>query len=415
MRVFKLLLVLALVVSCKSETKKAEASITNEVPERVEGIENPTTGNSSLPRLSTNDNRLYLSWIEKIDTVATLKYAVQENDFWSDPIVINSGSDWFVNWADFPAIAESNGNILTNFLQKSADGTYTYDVKLNLFNPSSAEASEGKWKKNFILHDDGTQSEHGFVSIRPYVGNSFVVVWLDGRETVGKEHGGGQMTLRAAIVFEDGTIDYDTLIDERVCDCCQTALAIGPNDEIIVAYRDRSEDEIRDISIVRWEMETGWSKPMTIGADNWKIDGCPVNGPSIDANETNVGLAWFTGVEGEGKVNVAFSTDTGVTFGAPIRIDAGDATGRVDIQMISKTEAAVLWMEPNGDDELIQLLKVNIDGSKGEPITISKTNAERASGFPQLELLEDRLYVAWTAVNGEVSTIEMASILTKTL
>lgn len=423
MRFFFHLILLLLIISCKSEAKKDAISTSEAKESKVQNLINLVTRNSSLPRLFANDNRLYLSWVEKVDTVATLRYAVRKNDLWRDPQEIISGSNWFVNWADFPAIAESNGNILTSFLQKSAAGTYTYDVKLNLYTPSSVETLEGKWKKNFILHNDGTQSEHGFVSIRPYVGNSFVVVWLDGRDTVGKHldklnvtgHGGGQMTLRAAIVFEDGTINYDTLLDERVCDCCQTALTIGPQDEIIVAYRDRSEDEIRDISVVRWEMETGWSKPMTIGKDNWKIAGCPVNGPSIDAKEKSIGLAWFTGVEGEGKVNLAFSTDTGVTFGAPIRIDAGNATGRVDIQMISTTEAAVLWMEPNGDDELIQLIKVNLDGSKGEPITISKTNAERASGFPQLELLGDKLYVAWTVVLGGTSTIETASILTKTL
>ena len=413
MRVFKLIFVLALVVSCKSETKKGAISNPTEI--KVKIIENPITGNSSLPRLFGNENRLFLSWVEKVDTIANLKYSFQENGSWSEPQIINSGADWFVNWADFPAIAESNGNILSNFLQKSAEGTYTYDVKLNLFNPSLSETSEGPWKKNFILHDDGTQSEHGFVSMRPYVGNSFVVVWLDGRDTVGKEHGGGQMTLRAAIVFEDGTIDYDTLLDERVCDCCQTAVAIGPNDEIIVAYRDRSDDEIRDISVTSWQMETGWSKPMTIGDDNWRIEGCPVNGPSIDTKEKLVGLAWFTGVDGEGKVNVAFSTDTGVGFGPPIRIDTGNATGRVDIQLISETEAAVLWMEPSGDDELIQLVKVNLNGAKGKPITISKTSAERASGFPQLELLGDTLYLAWTVSEGETSTIETAKILTKIL
>ncbi len=402
MRVFKLILVLALIVSCKSETKKETTSNIDEVSKKIESLKNPISGNSSLPRLFSSENKLFLSWIEKIDTTAFLKYTVRENDSWSEPQLINSGSDWFVNWADFPAIAESNGNILTNFLQKSADGTYTYDVKLNLYN-----STEQSWKKNFILHNDGTQSEHGFVSMRPYVGNSFVVVWLDGRETVGKEHGGGQMTLRAAIVFEDGTIDYDTLIDERVCDCCQTALAIGPNDEIIVAYRDRSDNEIRDISIVRWEMETGWSKPMTIGNDNWKIEGCPVNGPSIDANGTNVGLAWFTGVEGEGRVNVAFSTDAGITFGEPTRVDAGNATGRVAIQMISETEAAVLWMEPSGDDELIQLIKVNLNGTTAEPITISKKNAERASGFPQMQLIDSKIVIAFTKLIQEnSSTIE---------
>jgi hypothetical protein len=394
--------------ACKNVTKSEnEANLASEISTNpVKLLANPVSGNSSLPRLFSNNKKLFLSWVEKRDTVSTLNYSVYENGDWNPSETIISGSDWFVNWADFPAIAENNGNILTSFLQKSANGTYTYDVKLNLYNVKT-----NTWKKNFILHNDGTQSEHGFVSIRPYAGNSFLIVWLDGRETAGKENGGGQMTLRGAIVFEDGSIDYDTLLDERVCDCCQTGVAIGPNDEIIVAYRDRSDGEIRDISTVRWQMDGGWSKPQTLGNDQWKIAGCPVNGPSIDTFENTVVVAWFTVAEKIPKVQVAFSEDTGMSFGEPIRIDAGNATGRVAIEMISKSEAAVVWMEPKGADEFIQLVKVNSDGTVGKPFTISKTSSERASGFPQLQLMGPKIYVAYTYLEPDgSSTIETRSI-----
>mgnify|MGYP003626209928 CR=1 FL=1 len=404
MKIPILCLVLLLLVSCKSETKKKVTGILNS---ELKVLENPSVGNSSLPRLFSNNNKLYLSWIEKKDTVGTLNFSVFENEKWSPTEAVISGSDWFTNWADFPTIATTpNGNILTSFLQKSAGGTYTYDVKLNLYN-----AETNTWKKNFILHNDGTKSEHGFVSIRPYTGNSFLVVWLDGRETAGKEHGGGQMTLRGAIVFEDGTIEYDTLLDKRTCDCCQTGVAIGPNDEIIAAYRDRSEEEIRDISIVRWQTDVGWSKPQTIGNDNWKIAGCPVNGPSIDAYGKSLAVAWFTAADDSPKVQVAFSQDIGETFGLPFRIDNGNTLGRVDIDMISDNTAIVSWMENKGGDTLIQVMKIENNGSKGRPITIAKTRSERASGFPQLEMIGTKIYVAWTNVSKKsVSNIDTAVI-----
>ena len=194
MRTTIICLLLLVLVSCKTESKK---NIPETLPEKVQTFKNPVEGNSSLPRLFSNDDKLFLSWVEKKDTLTTLNLSVFENGSWKASEEIISGSDWFVNWADFPSIAEVNGNILTSFLQKSASGTYTYDVKLNLYN-----AKTNTWKKNFILHKDGTQSEHGFVSIRPYAADSFLIVWLDGRETVGKGHGGGQMTLRAAIVLK---------------------------------------------------------------------------------------------------------------------------------------------------------------------------------------------------------------------
>jgi hypothetical protein len=405
MRLFLPLFFVLLLMSCKSDTKKTDLKRIKKVEPIVRSIDNPVDANSSLPRLFSSTNQLFMSWVEKEDSLSKLNFSIYENGIWIKPQEVVSGTDWFVNWADFPSIAESNGNILTSFLQKSASGTYTYDVKLNLYN-----AATKTWKKNFILHDDGTQSEHGFVTIKPYVDNSFFVTWLDGRETVGKGHGGGQMTLRGAVIFEDGSVQYDTLLDDRTCDCCQTSAAIGPNNEIVVVYRDRSEDEIRDISVVRWEQKKGWSKPKTIGNDHWVIPGCPVNGPSIDALSTNMAVAWFTAANENPRVEVAFSKDIGETFDAPIRIDSGNATGRVDIAMISETEAVVLWMEPSGGEELLQIVKVLSNGKVGERITIDTTSAERASGFPQLERFGETLIVAWTheAKNGK--TIKTAEV-----
>jgi hypothetical protein len=403
--------IVSILASCKSEMKK-EINSSSEVKfEKLQTLENPSVGNSSLPRLFSANDKLFLSWVEEKDTLSILNFSVFENGTWSPAEGIISGSDWFTNWADFPAIAATpNGNILTSFLQKSAKGTYTYDVKLNLYN-----SEKNTWKKNFILHDDGTESEHGFVSIRPYTANSFLVVWLDGRETLGEGHGGGQMTLRSAIIFEDGSIEYDTLLDERTCDCCQTGVAIGPNDKIIAAYRDRSEDEIRDISIVKWHKEKGWSAPQNIGNDNWKIAGCPVNGPSIDSYGNNLAIAWFTAADDSPKVQVAFSQDIGESFGLPFRIDTGNTLGRVDIAMISDTSAVVSWMENKGDDTLIQVMKVESNGSIGSPVTISKTIAERASGFPQLEVLGENVYFAWTDVQGEKSSIKTAVLAIESL
>lgn len=393
------------IVACKNDNSNTSETIEKEIVSQIQPLNFPAPLNSALPRLFSNGESLYASFVTSTDTADVLSYSQFVDDRWGTPETIISGADWFTNWADFPAIASSGGNLLTSFLEKSADGTYTYDIKLNLFQ----EATQS-WKKDFILHHDGTKSEHGFVSMQPYVANSFVVSWLDGRETVGKGHGGGQMTLRAAIVFEDGTIDHETLLDDRVCDCCPTTTAIGSNDEILVAYRDRSEDEIRDISLVKWTRENAWSTPKTIGEDGWKIAGCPVNGPSMDVFNDQVVISWFTAVGDESKVNVVFSEDLGDSFGKVHRIDAGNATGRVDVVMISDTEAAVLWMEPKGTQETIQLVKISNNGTKGNPITVAETSAERASGFPQLERFRESLYIAWTTNLEGIKKINTAKI-----
>ena len=386
------------VVSCKSESKKTPTKQKEE--NKITSLSVPSVLNASLPRLYSNSDKLFLSWVENQDTLSVLKYASFSGTSWSKPQIITSGSNWFVNWADFPSITENSGNILAHTLQKSASGTYTYDVKLSVYN-----AKTNSWKKDFLLNLDGTQSEHGFVSLVPYGENDFFATWLDGRTTVNVPRDKAQMTIRSAIITANGEILEDVLLDNRTCDCCNTATTMTKNGQLVV-YRDRSEDEIRDIYVVR-KVNEKWTKPQPIYNDNWHIPGCPVNGPAIAALENNVAVVWFTAANDDPKVQVAFSDDGGATFGLPVRVDKGNAIGRVDLVMLDKNNAAVLWMEPQGNDTVIQLAKVSSSGSVSTPITITKTESSRASGFPQLEKVKNTLYVAWTSLEEIQPTVKM--------
>ena len=198
-----------------------------------------------FPRLFSNGASLFLSYVTQTDSLSTLYYSEYKDETWQRPIKVSSGNNWFVNWADFPVIAENKGTILINHLQKSAEGTYTYDIKLNIH---SFEVTKNK--RDFLLHDDGTKSEHGFVSMTP-TDSGFFVTWLDGRNTSGGGHNSqdshnkaGAMTLRSASINFQGEITKSIELDNRVCDCCGTSSAMS-NKGPIVAYRDRSKNEIQ--------------------------------------------------------------------------------------------------------------------------------------------------------------------------
>jgi len=419
----KLLFLLGIIVAlsaCKEQTDKKQLKKTEATLHVAKSFSNPTVNDtvvgsqSHLPRLFSNGNTLYFSWVTGQDSMAVLNYSTFDGSDWSPAEEVSEGEDWFVNWADFPVISENSGNILTSHLQKSASGTYTYDIKLNYYNDET-----GKWKRDFLLHNDGTKSEHGFVSILPSSGtDDFFVTWLDGRKTIEndslKGHGDahntiGAMSLRSARIKMDGTIVDRRELDPKVCDCCQTSAAVTANGPIVV-YRDRSDEEVRDISIVRLLGDEQWSKPKTVYRDNWKINGCPVNGPSVSALDNTVAVAWYTAANEKPKIQVVFSNDNGESFGLPIRMDSNDTLGRVDVALLSKTEAAVVWMEMVGDETLIQLAKVDSNGSRGDFITISKTSPERSSGFPQLERVGDTLYIAWTLDTLNGSKVETATL-----
>ena len=402
-------IMILLLVSCKTETSKSEPAVLDNIRHTaIIKIKNPSTLNSSLPRLFSDGENLLMSWIQNKDSIVSLKYSKFNGINWTAPTEIISGSDWFVNWADFPAIAYNNGSILTNILKKSAEETYTYDIHLQLYSKQ-----KNTWKNNILLNQDGIKSEHGFVSMLPYNNDSFFVTWLDGRTLVGVPKENEQMTLRAAFIDAEGEITNDILLDDKTCECCNTAATMTANGPI-VAYRDRSDTEIRDISIVRF-VNGNWTVPKNVYQDHWEIPGCPVNGPAIDSFNDAVVLAWFTAENDNPRIQVSFSENQGETFGLQYRVDNGNAIGRVDVVMLDQNNAVVSWMEPDGIDTLIQILKVSSNGEKNIPITITKTRSERSSGFPQLELVGDRLYVAWTSLEDKKPAIKIVTVLASDL
>ena len=381
---------------------KDEKKTTSSV--EVTQISSPAADSCAEPFLFTDKNGLvYLSWIEKKGKISSLKSSTLSNDKWSAPMTIASGNNWFVNWADYPLIASvGNKNLLAHFLEKSDSAKFTYDVKII----SSADSGKS-WSQPKVLHEDKVKAEHGFVSIIPY-NDQFFVCWLDGRKTANEEnadgHGGhhGEMTLRAALIDKNGNKINEWELDGKVCDCCQTSAAIT-SDGPVVVYRDRSDDEIRDMSIVRY-VNGKWTIPKTIHADNWQIKACPVNGPRIDAIKNNLAIAWFSMRDKKGQVNMAFSHDGGATLRESIRIDEGKPIGRIDIALLDSATAMVSWMEGSS----IKAVKVYSDGKKNSSILIASSSETRSSGFPQMTKSGNKMIFAWT--DDKEKTIKVASI-----
>ncbi len=396
---FYSLLLCFIVVGCSQKKSAIDQS------QSIRSIPSPSKPTSAEPFLFTDsDSTVYLSWIEKSEEKSNLKFSFLDNNQWSEPMTIASGNSWFVNWADYPMIAANGQYLVAHFLDKSGESTYAYDVKL------TTTADKGKtWSEPFILHDDKKQAEHGFVTLLPY-GDNFFVTWLDGRNTVmegmeGMDHHEGHhgsMSLRAAIIDATGKKTNEWELDNKTCDCCQTTAAITTNGPVVI-YRDRSDEEIRDMSIVRL-IDGQWTAPKAIHNDNWKIAGCPVNGPRVAADGNNLVVAWFSAATDTSHVNVIFSMDGGATFGNAIQIDEGSAIGRVDIVLIDEKSAMVSWMEGT----MIKAAKVHADGTIEPSITIATSSESRSSGFPQMTKSGNQLIFAWTDDNEK--NIKVASI-----
>jgi hypothetical protein len=329
---------------------------------------------------------------------------------WAKPLTIAEGPGILANWADFPALFVTKGGLMAAHWLERGQTRAAYDVKLR----TSTDGGR-TWTDAVTPHRDGTATEHGFVSFFEAPGTGAAaglgLVWLDGREMAGGHGAGGQMALRAAMVTAKGQAGAEMLVDGRVCDCCQTA-ATATDTGVLVAYRDRTEAEIRDIVVSR--LENGkWSAPAPVHADRWEINGCPVNGPAIDARGASVAVAWYTAVGNAPKTLMAFSTDGGRTFGAPVRIDSGTTLGRVGVSVLAAGRALVSWIDNTGTDAQFMMREVAAGGPVGAPVVISPMSDDRTSGFPQIAVSGKTVVAAWTHVQRGAPT--KVSVATATL
>jgi len=362
---------------------------------RLTALPSPAGPRSGEPFLASDaTGAVHMTWIEQTgDSTHAVRYARLEGDTWSQPTTVVDHHDLFVNWADYPSvIATPSGRLLVHWLQRSGAGRYAYDVRIAQSTDRGATWSEGS-----VLHTDRSAGEHGFVATWLAPGDSVGAAWLDGRHMTAGEggHGKGAMSLQSVSAAPSGALGVEEPVDLRTCDCCQVAATVTPSGPV-VAYRDRTEDEIRDIAVVRL-VDGKWTSPSIVHADGWHIEACPVNGPALASRGDTVAIAWFTGAQDTARVRVAFSVDGGQRFAAPVRVDGGTPAGRVGIALDQNGDAIVSWLErvPPEDAE-VHVRRVSRSGDMGAPATISRTKAARAAGFPRIVRRGDALLAAWT-------------------
>lgn len=361
----------------------------------------PAGDNAHGPRLAQGpDDTAILSWMERGEGDSTLKFSVLTEGAWQAANTVISDSEMFVNWADLPAVTPiGSGALLAHWLSYTADAPYAYSIRT-----SRSDDHGDTWSAPSSPHTDGTPTEHGFVSL--YTTDAGTgLIWLDGRK-MGNEATGDPvdtgMTLRSATIAPDGSLLDEALLDDLICDCCQTDIAMTEKGPIAI-YRDRTREEIRDIYVARI-VDGQWQPGVPISDDNWHIAGCPVNGPSLDTDGKLVVVAWFSAPGNKPIVQTAISTNSGKSFSTPLVIAQEKALGHVGISLIDAHSYAVSWMESDQQGTyVINVRSVTIDGQTGPVHTIGRTGIAR--NVPQMIRVKDRLVLAWTDQIGESTKI----------
>ena len=393
-----ILCVAVLVASCRGTEQKTSAPAAAAEPAfnlAVQPVAPPVQGTSNQPQLTASEHGVVLSWLEQKGASATLRFSELTGDAWAPGKTIASSEKWFISDADVPTVMRmSDGTLVAATYPLIDYQLEAYDLRL------AYSKDEGKtWSRPIAPYKDKTKTQHGFASLFEMPDKSLGLVWLDGRDMdPAKPKEDGAMNVYFASFDPSWKQTAESSINARVCECCQTSVATTA-DGPVVAFRDRTADDIRDIHVTRID-QGKWTDAVSVHDDKWKIDACPVNGPAVAARGKDVAVAWFTALDDNGKAYVAFSHDSGRTWGAPVRLDDSSALGHVDIELLDDGSAVATWVEFANERSQFRARRVQASGERSKAIVIAGEGEARVSGYPRLTKRGTDLIFAWTESSG---------------
>lgn len=358
------------------------------------------------------------TWLERrADKGFRFRAARRHGSTWAPTSTIDDSVDIAMFGADLPGVAPLPGGALLAYWERF-DRSNGDPIATRIHLARSDDGGQ-TWSALASPHRDGTAGQHSFMATFP-LDAGLGLTWLDAQKQQfhpaahadGKPEWRGAIGLRWATLAADGQVTADAFIDPITCECCPTAAARtsrGP----VVAYRDRvtpdvrPEDvrddagSVRDIHVVRLE-NGSWTQPRRVFADNWVINACPDNGPSIDANGSTVAVAWWTGAGEHAHASVAFSGDAADTFEAPVVVSRDAAAGQVTVTLVDNGAAAVVgWLE--GGQAWARY--VSRDGRTSAPLALGR--APNRARLPRWLPSGDGVLALWTQTTDPTRTVRL--------
>ena len=267
----------------------------------VQPLSNPTGPSSLQAHWSTAaDGSPLLSWVELApDGLSKLQYAIRRGGQWSQPQTIVANRRIFRQPAESPSVITfADGSLLAEWVEvqeKASEAEYIY---------VSASKDGTQWSTPVMAHQDRSPVQHALVSMAASGPREASLIWLEALK--GEE---APSELKRTVVSSDGKVVKEESLDPDACTCCPTSI-VKTSRGLLVAYRDHTSENIRDIAVIRFE-NGRWLPSRILNADKWEINACPVNGAWIAAKDNRVAIAWFTEADDDGRTQLVFSSDGG--------------------------------------------------------------------------------------------------------
>ena len=359
-------------------------------------LANPAAPGSLCPNETrTSDDGVLLSWLEPSGDSLALRFAIHRGESWSAPqtVIVRKNFDKYPEAPPW-VLMLPNGSLIAAWAEQLPKGKSQWPGNYLL---AATSPDGGKnWSQPAVVHSDRTDGEHSFGSLVPQDDSHAAIVWLDSRDYAAKH----TYRLMSALISSSGSVGMETTVDDDVCTCCPTAIIKTPQG-LITAYRNHTSGEIRDIYTAR-EVSGRWQIGQSLHNDNWHINGCPVNGPSLAAYKRGVVAVWFTGKEERASVQIAFSSDGGATFKTSATVDAvgenKNVLGKVAVALLDSGDAVVSWIRRQGGKSQIVLSRVDTDGSILSSLVVAEGSSD-TFGYPRMQRSGSHVLVSWAGTS----------------
>ena len=266
-----------------------------------------------------------------------------------DPPSVAVGKDGAIYVVWTARVAAEEGNPTDIYLSASRDNgrTFALPVKVN---------------------DDKVPVSHGMHSLAIDKSGQVYVAWLDERN-VKKEpptneeqpkHQHQAKEPNSEVFFAasaDGgkTFSANKKLAEEVCPCCKTSLLAADDGNLYASWRQVLPVDFRHIAVASsTDKGNTFSKPTIVSDDQFHIEGCPVSGATLLADNNSLKVLWFTaGKAGPPGLYLAESKDGGKTFAPRIMVSEGLPTGTPNLLADGNNKYSVIW----GNDQAKVFLK----------------------------------------------------------
>lgn len=369
---------------------------TNEQPATLpDNLLSDPAAKASCVFMATDPNGIpAVSWIEENkDTDPKMFFAVwlEDTQKFGDKKEIPIPPNVSVHEEGMPKIAfKADGTMLTTYESSTPSETRKWGISDLSFMESHDRGNTWTAAKS-VFRNKYEGSSPNFSGLNRLSDGEIGVAWLDNNSDQRIK----SRPLMFAKTSKDGGFNDAVEVTSKSCECCRIAVAGDQDGQILIAFRNLTEDEVRDISMsISADGGLNFSTPEDLSQDHWIVDGCPHNGSALAVGNGKRCLSWFTGAEGkEGVYYAEFDKD-----GKNLRKELLSQDGQfAQIALTADGIPLIAFSEYYEKDEKtrmrINLAKAIDSGFK----IIQLSDSEKDANHPVIQMLNDgSAIVGWT-------------------